>query len=61
MIAEFVKQAVHSLSRSDRAAKLAALSTRSYPQDGVKRARLNTLDPGRHSQPCGYYGNHSQQ
>ena len=57
----FVRRAGHTISHTDRAAKLAALSTNPYQQDGGKRAHLAPSYPGHHSQTEGDPGHHYQQ
>ena len=50
----------HILSRADRAAKCAAISTYPYPQEGGKRTRLDPSSPGCQSQLEGDSGCNSQ-
>ena len=57
----FVRQEGHTLSRADRAAKRAALSTHPSPQEGGKRDLLYPSAPGCHSQPEGDSSSQYQQ
>ena len=57
----FVHQEVHTLSRTDRAAKRASLSTNTSQKEGCKHSCLALSAPGCHSQPEGDPGIHSQQ
>ena len=51
-------RAVHTISRSHRAAKHAALSTHNYPQEGGKLSLLDPSAPSRHYQQEGYPDTH---
>ena len=57
----FVRQEGHTLSRADRAAKRAALSTHPSPQEGGKRDLLYPSAPCCHSQPEGDSSSQYQQ
>ena len=58
---DIFRRARHTLSSADRADKCAELSTHTSPKEVGKSAGLDTLLPGRYSQPYGDSGQNYQQ